>query len=211
MHQLDILPFPLGSTYSQNGTPGSTDGQEHEGKTFWVEDWDYSLSPPGPYAYYGSTGAGSYKLVQIVRNVSGVTLQPGRLVTYKLGVYGKQVDGYCTTTAQEAHPVDDAIPYSVPNNDLFYIVLQGTTKIYTGRDGASANSLANATTTQTVVVALTAATSQSTTAGRMSAQDLTGATAVLGNQLQNRIGVALSARTTNNTQTLTLVRLYNNW
>lgn len=62
----------------------------------------------------------------------------------------------------------------------------------------------------TVLVALTAATSGATTAGRVAPQDLTGATAALGLQVQNRLGYALSARTTAQTNTTILVdkRLY---
>lgn len=212
MHQFDILPFPMGSTWSQNGSPGSADGRELEGKMYWVEDLDYTTSPAIPRAYDGTTaGEGKYKLIRIVRNAAGITLQAGRLVTFKLTAYGRQVDGYVTTTAQEGYPVDEFLPYSVPTNDLFYITLGGNAGILTGLDGASANSFANASTTYTVCVALTAATSQATTAGRMSAQDLTGATALLGNQVQNRIGVVLSGRTTSQTNTMTLCFIYNDW
>lgn len=61
----------------------------------------------------------------------------------------------------------------------------------------------------TILVALTAATSGSTTSGRPAPQDLTGATALLGNQIQNQIGTALSAKTTANTNAdvLTLVHI----
>ena len=212
MHQFDLLPFPPGTTYSQNGSPAATDGQEHEGKMFWVEDLDYTLSPFKPRAYAGSpAGEGSYRLLRVVRNTSGIALQPGRLGTMDLSKYGRAINGYATTTGAEAFPIDEFIPYNVPANDLFYIVLSGTASIYSGLDGASANGLANASTTEIVVMALTAATSQATTAGRIAAQDLTGATAVLGNNIQNRIGVCLSARTTNQTNTLTLCYIYNDW
>lgn len=62
-----------------------------------------------------------------------------------------------------------------------------------------------------VLVALTAATSQATTAGRVAVQDLTGATALLGNAVQNAFGRALSARTTAETNSSVLVDLINRW
>jgi len=58
-----------------------------------------------------------------------------------------------------------------------------------------------------VIVALTAATSQATTAGRVAPQVLTGATALLGNQVQNRLGRAMSAKTTANTNNSLLVNI----
>ena len=55
------------------------------------------------------------------------------------------------------------------------------------------------------VVALTAATSGATTAGRVAPQVLTGATAALAAMVQNRIGRALTAKTTANTNADMLV------
>ncbi len=212
MHQFDLLPFAMGTTWSANGSPASTDGQELEGKEFLVEDLDYTSQPFKPRAYDGSAGQGQYKRVRIVRNASGTTLQGGRLVTYKFGSQNRAVDGYCCTTAQDvAGAVDEFLPYSVPSNDLFYIVTNGKAGIYCSLAASEAQGLSTAATTQIVVVALTAATSQATTAGRIAAQDLTGATALLGAQVQNRIGIALSARTTNQTNTLALCEIYNRW
>ena len=196
-----MLPFPIGGTFFAGGTTDSTSGVEWEGREFDVEDLDYTTNPAKPRAFSNGT---EIKRVRVVRNVcvsgSGGTttglLLPGMLVTFKAGKYGKQVDGYACTTAVEAYPVDEfVVSTGVPINDLFYIVVSGPAAVNTslaanGEDVFSAAS---------VLVALTAATSGATTAGRVSAQDLTGATALLGNQLQNRVGVALSASTTANT------------
>lgn len=194
------LPFPIGTTLSQNGTAATTDSPHLEGREYVVVDRDYSGR--GARAY-GGAGQLPLKTVRIVRNVSGITLMPRKLVTFKTGQRGFQVDGYCTTTAQEAYPVDEFLPYNVPTNDLFYIVVEGNAECLTDL-AAGANNLLNA---ETVVVALTAVTSQSTTAGRIAPQDLTGATALLANQIQNRIGVNLTAKTTTNTNVATLVSI----
>ncbi len=212
MHQFDLLPFAIGTTWSQNGSPASTDGQELEGKEFLVEDLDYTSQPYKPRAFDGTAGQCMYKRVRIVRNASGATIQAGRLVTYKFGSQDRQVDGYCCTTAQDcAGAVDEFLPYAVPTNDLFYIVTKGRAGIYCSLAASEAQGLSQAATTQVVVVALTAATSQATTAGRIAAQDLTGATALLGAQIQNRIGIALSARTTNQTNTIALCEIHGRW
>ena len=50
-----------------------------------------------------------------------------------------------------------------------------------------------------VLTALTAATSGATTAGRVKPQSLAGATSVLGLEIMNMIGRAMSAATTANT------------
>lgn len=186
----DDLPFAIGTT---PGFTVSTDGVEWEGREFDILDQDYSTSPPKPRAFSNGTET---KRVRVVRNVSGIALLPGFLASFKSGFYGKQVDGYTTTTAAEGYPIDEFLPSAgCPNNDLMYITVSGPASVMTslGANGEDVFSAAS------VLVALTAATSQATTAGRVSAQDLTGATANLGAQIQNRVGVAISASTTANT------------
>lgn len=196
-HQIDELPFPIGSTY---GATASTDGERLEGREYLVEDLDYSLSVPKQRAY--SNGI-QWKRVRVVRNSSGISLLPRYLVQFSSTKYGKQVTGYTNTTAGEGYPVDEFLPTTgVANNDLFYIVVEGPAECYTSA-AASAEDVFSAL---SVLVALTAAASTfSTTAGRVTPQDLTGATALLGAQLQNRIGVALSASTTANSNSAKLV------
>jgi hypothetical protein len=81
------------------------------------------------------------------------------------------------------------------------VVMEGPAVILTDLAGADNNVL----NVGTVVVALTGATSGATTAGRVAPQDLTGATALLADQIQNRIGYALTAKTTANTNADVLV------
>lgn len=156
------------------------------------EDLDYSVTGPKP--------ARTNRFVRclVVRNVSGIALLPKRLVTFQqtAGFSTGRVDGYATATAVNAFPVDEFLPTAgVPNGDLFYIVTEGPASCITDLAGGANNLLPLGT----LVVALTAVTSQATTAGRIAPQDLTGATALLGNQIQNRLGYALTAKTTTNT------------
>lgn len=161
-----------------------------EGKEFIFEDVDQS-----------STGAkalrsGKKVRCRIVRNVSAGALLPKRLVSFQASAYGKRVDGYADTTAEECYPVDEFLPAAgVPQYDLFYIVVEGPAMVLTDLAGADNNVINQGG----VVVGLTGATSGATTAGRVAPQDLTGATALLAKQIQNRIGVALSSKTTANT------------
>ena len=100
--------------------------------------------------------------------------------------------------------MDEFLPTAgVPANDLFWIVVEGPTNILSDLAGAD-NNVVNI---GGILVALTAATSQCTTAGRVMPQDITGATSVLANAVQNRIGRALSARTTANTNADILVNV----
>lgn len=202
----DDLPFPIGGTFFQGGTTDATSGVEWEGREFDVLDLDYTTNPAKPRAFSNGT---EIKRVRVVRNAcvsgSGGTttglLLPGMLVTFKSGKYGKQVDGYVTTDAAECYPVDEfVISTGVPINDLFYIVVSGNAGINTSVDATNANFSA-----ASVMVGLTAATSGATTSGRMVAQTLTGATAILANQVMNRIGVAQSASTTAATNSIKLV------
>ena len=197
-------PFGRGETwYGLSPAPAidsaNLGGIQHEGKIWKFEDVTVSAS--------GATGARPARsnrdvYCMCVRNVSGIALLPKRLVTLqKTGTDGKfflgRVDGYATVTADgPAYPVDEFLTSAgVPNNDLFWIVVRGPATVLTDIAAAAGNVI----NVGDSVVALTAATSQATTAGRIAAQLLTGATALLANQVQNRVGRALSAATTSNT------------
>jgi hypothetical protein len=201
MARLENPPFGRGETFYNGGTVDTTNlsALQMEGKEWEFEDVQYNVA--------GQVGAkpartNRFCLCRIVRNVSGINLLPSRLVSFQIGGTdgrwaGSRVDGYTTTTAQfAAGVVDEWLPAAgVPNDDLFWLVIRGPTTVLTDLAGG-ANNVINV---GDVLVALTAATSQATTAGRVSDQVLTGATAVLGVQLMNYIGRALSAATTANT------------
>jgi hypothetical protein len=169
-------PFERGSTYS-NGEPidaNDLGGLNLEGKEFEFEDDVH--------------GTGHRVRVRVVRNVSGGRLKPKKLVKFAAGAYGRRVDGYTTAVASHGFPADELLPpQGVAPNDLFYIVVGGPAVVRS-----------TATGTPTVasggkVVAGAAANQEAADAGTIVAQDLTGATATLGNNLQNAIGRAVGA------------------
>lgn len=193
-------PFERGQTFYGGGTIDSNNlDPSLEGKEWVFDDLDLTVT--------GAKTKRSGKKVRCrcVRNVGAAALLPKRLVSFVAGTtYGKRVDGYADTTAEEAYPVDEFLPAAgVPVNDLFWIVVEGPATVLTDLAGAD-NNVINA---GGVIVALTGATSGATTAGRVAPQDLTGATAVLAKQIQNRIGVALSSKTTANTNADLLIEV----
>lgn len=142
----------------------------------------------------------------LVRNVSAGVLLPKRVVTFKAGYFGKQVDGYCDVGAELCAGVVDEFVSSagVAVNDLFWITVKGPTLMLTDLAGGANNPISELDR----LVALTAATSGATTAGRVVTQSLAGATGVLAGAIQNSFGVAMSAKTTANTNADILVDSY---
>lgn len=146
---------------------------------------------------------------RLVKNSSGIALLPGYLVVFKAGTNRTEVDGYARLTAADAVVVDEWLPAAgVPNGYYFWVTVHGPTVCITPA-AADANNLIPE---DTILVALTAAAStHSTTAGRVAPQDLTGATAVLGGQLNGALGRALSAKTTSNTNAEILMFFSKRW
>src|SRR5207237_9034641 len=101
-------------------------GKQHEGKTYIFEDVDLTAG-----AGSKKVRSGRYVKAMIVRNVAAAALLPKRLVTFQLSgsdpiAFVGRVDGYATTTAQEAFPLDEFLPSTgLPINDLGYIVIEG--------------------------------------------------------------------------------------
>ena len=135
-----------------------------------------------------------------MRNEAGITLEPKRAVKWQAGYRGTRVDGYCSSTAEEcAGVVDDQLSSSgVAANDLFYIVRNGPCFVKTDLAGGAANVIAEGD----LLVALTAASSQATTAGRIASGSSANAAHVL-----NRLGKAMAAATTAQTNHDLLVDL----
>lgn len=198
--------FSRGRTFYDGNTidTANYDGIPLEGKEYVFEDVDPRAAATSPGSSPGQR-TGRYVRCRIVRNVSGVTLLPKRVVSGQktAGMFTKRIDGYTTLTAGDRLGViDEYLPAAgVKNGDLFWLVVEGPALCLTDIAGGAANVI----NVGDRVVALTAATSQATTAGRVASQDITGATSVLGGQIENMIGRALSARTTANTNTDILV------
>lgn len=199
--QYETPPFPLGTTWYGGATIDSNalTGTELEGREWWFPDLDYAAAGPRPKR------TGRMRLMRIVRNVGAIALLPGRLATFQLtaGMYGGRVDGYSDVAAERCYPIDEFLPAAgCPVNDLCWITVRGPANIK--------SALSDFTALLAVgdkVVAITAATSGATTAGRFTNQLLTGATALLADQAVNYIGYALTGRTTANTNTDTLIEV----
>lgn len=166
------------------------------GREFQIEDRDYSSTS-------GATPTLSNNMVTIrcVKNSSGIALLPGRLARFKAGTNYTEVDGYARTTGDKpCAVVDEYLPAAgVANGEYFFVVVRGPTSGLTDIAASAANLLPE----ETLIVALTAASSQATTAGRISAISDIAASTHLGSELMGVIGRGLSARTTANTNTST--------
>lgn len=186
-------PFGRGETWYNGATPDSTDltGSDAVIGREWVfEDRDptsLTLRSNRPVR------------VRAIRNVSGAARSAKRLVTFSTttGLYGNSIDGYCTTTAQEAYPLDEYISSStgLVDDDVGYVVIDGPAMCMVGLTAGSTTNFS----VGDWLVSQTAATSQAATAGYGEQFDLDAATAPLANQVLNRIGRALTAKTTANT------------
>ncbi len=182
------LPFNRGATY---GVTDTTLATQYIGKEYIHEDKTY--------------GSGKFVKVRICRNNSGQVLLGKRAAKFNLvagSVSDVDVAGYCDVTAERAYIIDDLLPPAgVPNGDLFYVVLEGPVLGRTSLIAADANAFA----VGDYLHAQTAVTTGATTAGRVGAALLTGATSVLGLNLLNIVGRAMSAKTTANTNVDVLI------
>ena len=190
-------PFPRGTTLVNGGyTISSSDlpGLAIEGKHWTFEDIDYnSTETVKPHR------SSHYVRCVAVRNMASFALRPKSVVTFQAtaGVNRARVDGMCDVTAEKcAGVVDEFLPSTgIVQYDIGWVVVDGPSLVTTPLEGDANNLIP----VGTILVALTAVTSGATTSGRVRPQDLTGATAVLAGQALNRVGEAMSAVTTGNT------------
>ena len=176
-------PFPRGRTFYNGETIDTNDlgGVNLEGKEYKHEDT--------------VNGTGLYVTLRVVRNVSGITLHPKRLVRYKTGFFGRRVDGYTTTTNEQGYPIDDAYVNGIANNDLFYVIVEGPCKIKNGTTQATTSVV----TEKDPLSGLTSAAStgaSTTDAGRIRTVDTSGATTPLATGILSVVGRAMSAAAT---------------
>lgn len=207
-------PIMRGDTFYNGATIDTNDlgGTQWEGTIWRWEDrvWNSSTFTAG--AKPNRSNRPVYTM--IVRNVAAAAILPKRLVKPQTGgsdgkYFLGRVDGYITTLAAgPAYAVDEFLPSAgCPVNDLCHVVIEGPAMVTTGLAADATNSIG----VGDVLVGLTAASSGATTSGRAGAQDLTGATAPLGNQIQNAIGRAISAATTSQTGVDLLVSMARRW
>jgi hypothetical protein len=198
----------LGSTYY--GTDRTISLTDEAAKQLEGTEWWFPDTPPGSLLLNTSPRSNRGRRMRIVRNNCAVNILPSQLVSIQINPagtnfsqFGQDIDQQvCTTAAPNAYPADEYLPAAgVRPGDLFFICMEGPALVYTPLDGGADNVF----NVGDSVDALTAATSQCTTAGRVYPQDLTGATAILGAQIQNRVGKAMSAMTTAQTNALMLI------
>lgn len=187
MSQSSITMFEKGQTA---GVSAATDLVQYEGqrKSFWSKTYNQWVE------------------CLCVRNVATVALQPKRLVTFKAGYFGRRVDGYAETLNDgPCGVVDDDISGTVAVNDLFWLIIGGPALIKTDFAAVSDFSANGPVTAQTAANSTAAGTTgvagRITAAAPANATDATGAAALISGV----IGYAMTARTTNNTNTDTLV------
>jgi hypothetical protein len=186
-------PFGRGETWYNGGTATTSDPTAVVGKEWVFEDINPNTK---------AVRSNKHVKCRAVRNNSGISLLPRRIAQFSLtaGSFSHEVTGYTTTVAQRGYLVDEFLPSTgVPDKDVFWIVIEGPA------EGISDLATADTIAVGDKLVALTAITSQATTAGRVDLIDLTGATSVLANQILHYLGHAMSALTSGNTNTAILI------
>lgn len=181
------------------GVTAATDQDDLVGQVRVFEDLDYSQSGVKPRR------TNHFVKCMAVRNLAAAAVI-GKRLGLIAWVSGKPtIAGYATTTAvANAYPIDEFLPSGgCAVNDICWVVIEGPAVVLTPLSGDGANVFA----VGDALVSLTAATSGSTTSGRVKVQDLTGATAILGAEVGNRLGFALTAKTTANTNADLLVNV----
>jgi len=188
-------PFARGETFANGNLeilnaatgPYGLGGINLEGKEFVFEpnaDGEGGAS----YGLLGPDPNGRPIRVKVVRNVSGIALKPKRLVRYQLATAGinleTRVDGYTAAVGDvPAGIVDEFLPLAgVPDQDLFYLVIDGPTI------GTSLTTGSVSINQGDRLVPGAGTNKTSADAGCLDSQILTGATATLANNIQNRVG-----------------------
>jgi len=189
-----------GSTFFAGSVPsvtGATSRLEGTKKDFA----DVEPVTSGP----ASARSGDTLTCRLVRNSSGIALAAKRVVKWKSGYINKRVDGYCSTDYEAvAGVVDDKIPSGgVADGDLFWLMQRGPGLVKTSLGADATNVISEGAN----LAALTSASSVSTTSGRVQAVAATSSVTNAISGLANRIGRALSAKTTGNTNADVLVDL----
>lgn len=174
-------PFARGETYFNGDTIDISDLANLGGEILEGREYDFEDSVHG---------SGATVRCRVVRNMSATAvtakqlLLPSVAITYP-GDYIGRVNGVSDGTAKKVFVADELLPtVGVPQYDLFYVITEGPATVVTPAAGV-------AVTLGNNVV--------STTTGRATVQDMSGATSVLGAQLNNAVGMALATITAGQT------------
>ena len=209
--------FPRGKTYFNATSTVATANRSGHSEDLLGLVRPFEDLTPGALPVPAVRRSMGHVLCMLVRNTSTVALLPGRLVSWKSGYRGKEVDGYTRTTGCEAAGVvDEFLPASgVQIGDVFWLVIKGHVLCKTGYNSVAANISAG-----DMLIAVTAANSTGTSQtedGRITSRTDSLFTATettdgtLGNVMRNRIGVAASGKTTSQTDADILVELDTHW
>jgi hypothetical protein len=190
MARFEEPPFARGETFFGGDTIDISDltnigGEAYEGREYIVEDTLHQ--------------SGAHLVLRVVRNMSATAvLKKQTLIPSTVADYGhRRTIGPQTVAAALSYIADELLPAAgVPQYDLFYVVMEGPTKV-TSPDGGSAITM--------LAPVVSAAT------GRVEVQDLTGATATLGGMVMNGLGRALEALTSGQTATDLLIYANIKW
>lgn len=202
MSRFENPPFPRGTTFYDGSTPSLTDDVSLaiEGCEWEFEDEDLTVQGVKPKRSKGKV------LCRAVRNVSTAVLLPKRLATASLssGLYGCRAYGMSDVTNEKCiGAVDEFLPSAgCPVNDICWVVIRGPAMLQTAHGSQIAFSVGDYLGAGTA-----AASTGGTQPGKVHGLVLTVTEAPLANAIRNSIGQAMTARTTNETNTDTLVRM----
>lgn len=192
-----VPQFGLGKTFYDGGTIDTNNlgGVDWEGFEREFDDTNYTTPAQGPRTPFK-------KVCRLMRNASGVTLLAKRCLRTAAGAnWGKRLAGY-TTTANEENFVgvlDEYLPSAgLVNNDLGWVTVYGPTLVLTDLAAGANNNIS----VGNWIGVIAGSTTGATTSGRAGLLNNTGgATTPLFEAAANRIGKALSANTTDQTNT----------
>ena len=201
MARTENPPVGRGQTmdWPTDEAPGSSldsaGGAHLEGKEWMFEDLDYANMENG----VAKARSGKFVFCRLVRNASGGALVPKRFAQFKADgatadIFGGQVSGYGDTVGQLGGVVDEFLPTAgAPANSLFWLVVEGPSKMTTAASGDTNISLGKGVIPSTD--------------GKIVEQDVTvAAGAATFNQIQGCIGRTAEAVNGTDTDVMVIVR-----
>lgn len=202
------LPFDENTTRDALAADGTTRLYDDEdGKEFIVSDHDWSLTANSQGGR--SVRSAFLRRIRLVYNASAISLLAKMLVQFQTtsGKFGRYIIGYQNNLAGYAFPVSEWCT-SIPSGHQGYIVTGGPAMCI---NSATADVGAHVDAGTRVAAESAAASTHSTTAGRVRTPGYAVTEAVLANVILNNIGFALSAKTSANTNTDLLVLVNSRW